>query len=38
MSYDLIFSLGNKVLSGEELTFDEARSITQIEDVDIPLL
>ena len=38
MSYDLIFSLGKKVLAGEELTFDEAMSLTQIEEVDIPLL
>ncbi|WP_027937255.1 biotin synthase BioB [Anaeroarcus burkinensis] len=38
MSYDLIFSLGKKVLAGEELTFEEALSLTQIEEEDIPLL
>ena len=38
MSYDLIFSLGKKVLAGGELTFEEALSLTQIEEEDIPLL
>lgn len=38
MSYDLIFSLGKKVLSGGELTFEEALSLTQIAEEDVPLL
>ncbi|VBB06817.1 radical sam [Lucifera butyrica] len=38
MSYDLIFSLGKKVLTGGRLTFDEALSLTQVEPSDIPLL
>lgn len=38
MSYDLIFSLGKKVLDGDSITFDEALQLTQIEDADIPIL
>jgi biotin synthase len=38
MSYDLIFELGKKVLSGEQLTFDEALALTEIEEADIPIL
>ncbi len=38
MSYDLIFTVGKKVLSGENITFDEALSLTAIEDSDIPIL
>lgn len=37
-SYDLIFSLGKKVLAGGEITFDEALSLTQIQESDIPIL
>jgi biotin synthase len=38
MSYDLIFQLGKKVLGGEQLTFDEAIQLTQIDEADIPIL
>lgn len=38
MSLDLIYTLGKKVLSGGELTFDEALALTQIEESDIPIL
>lgn len=38
MSYDLIFELGRKVLSGKQLTFDEALALTAIEEADIPIL
>lgn len=37
-SYDLLFSLGKKVLAGEQLTFDEALSLTTIDTCDIPIL
>ena len=37
-NYDLIFSLGKKVLEGNQLTFDEALALTTIEEGDIPLL
>lgn len=38
MSYDLIFALGNKVLAGGRLTFEEALELTRIDEADIPLL
>jgi len=38
MSYDLIFSLGKKVLEGGALTFDEALALTEIDESDIPIL
>lgn len=38
MSYDLIFSVGKKVLAGEAVTFDEALALTAIEEADIPIL
>lgn len=38
MSYDLIFSLGKKVLGGGTITIDEAMALTRIEDADIPIL
>ncbi|MEN6566161.1 MAG: biotin synthase BioB [Veillonellales bacterium] len=38
MSYDLIFSVGKKVLEGGQITFDEAVALTRIEESDIPLL
>lgn len=38
MSYDLIFSVGKKVLEGGQITFDEAIALTQIEESDIPIL
>lgn len=38
MSYDLIFSLGRKVLDGGQLTFEEALRLTRIGETDIPLL
>ncbi len=38
MSYDLIFTLGKKVLNGEQLTFAEALQLTQIDEADIPIL
>ena len=37
-NYDLIFSLGKKILEGNQLTFDEALSLTTIEESDIPIL
>lgn len=37
-SYDLLFSLGKKVLDGGQLTFDEALSLTTIDTCDIPIL
>lgn len=37
-NYDLIFSLGKKVLNGDHITFDEALALTQIEEADIPIL
>lgn len=38
MSYDLIFSLGKKVLDGGQLTLEEALQLTQIHEDDIPIL
>lgn len=38
MSYDLIFSLGKKVLEGGSITFDEAMALTEVEEVDVPIL
>jgi len=38
MSYDLIFSVGKKVLAGESISFDEALALTGIDDSDIPIL
>lgn len=38
MSYDLIFSLGKKVLAGESVTFDEALALTAIDESYIPIL
>lgn len=38
MSYDLIFTLGRKVLDGGRLTFDEAMRLTALGEADIPLL
>jgi len=38
MSYDLIFTLGKKVLAGGRIPFDEAMQLTQIEEADIPIL
>ncbi|MEG6585281.1 biotin synthase BioB [Dendrosporobacter sp. 1207_IL3150] len=38
VSYDLIFELGKKVLNGGQLTFDEALSLTTIDESDIPIL
>ncbi|HEY3424815.1 MAG TPA: biotin synthase BioB [Negativicutes bacterium] len=37
-NYDVIFSLGKKVLEGNELTFDEAMALTAIAESDIPIL
>ncbi|MDF2930423.1 MAG: Biotin synthase [Anaerospora sp.] len=37
-SYDLLFSLGKKVLDGGQLTFDEALSLTTIDTCDISIL
>lgn len=37
-NYDLLFSLGKKVLQGHQLTFAEAISLTAIETSDIPIL
>lgn len=37
-NYDLIFSLGKKVLEGNQITFDEAVALTTIEEADIPIL
>lgn len=37
-SYELIFSVGKKVLEGGQVTFDEAIALTQIEEADIPIL
>lgn len=37
-SYDLIFSLGKKVLEGNALTCEEALALTTIEESDIPIL
>jgi len=37
-NYDLIFSLGKKVLHGDPITFEEAVALTQIEEADIPIL
>ena len=37
-NYDLIFSLGKKVLNGDPITFEEAVALTQIEEADIPIL
>lgn len=36
--YDLIFSLGKKILNGDNITFDEAIALTTIEETDIPIL
>jgi biotin synthase len=38
MSYDLIFTLGKKVLGGGRLTPDEAMRLTAIDAADIPIL
>jgi biotin synthase len=38
MSYDLIFSVGKKVLDGGSITFDEALALTSIDKSDIPIL
>lgn len=38
MSYDLIFSVGKKVLAGENISFDEALALTALDDSDIPIL
>jgi biotin synthase len=38
MSYELIFTLGRKVLDGGQLTFEEALALTRIDEADIPLL
>lgn len=37
-NYDLIFSLGKKVLNGDNITFDEAIALTEIKEADIPIL
>lgn len=37
-NYDLIFSVGKKILTGGQTTFDEALSLTEIADSDIPIL
>jgi len=37
-NYDLIFSLGKKILAGQAITFDEAIALTEIEATDIPIL
>jgi len=37
-NYDLIFSLGKKILAGQAITFDEAITLTTIEATDIPIL
>jgi len=37
-NYDLIFSLGKKILAGQAITFDEAIALTEIEEIDIPIL
>lgn len=37
-SYDLVFSLGKKVLDGGQLSFEEALSLTTIDACDIPIL
>ena len=37
-SYDLVFSLGKKVLDGGQLSFEEALSLTTIDAGDIPIL
>ena len=36
--YDLLFSVGKKVLTGSPITFEEALSLTEITDADIPIL
>jgi len=38
INYDLIFSLGKKILQGNDITFDEAMALTEIEETDIPIL
>ncbi|MCX7780038.1 MAG: biotin synthase BioB [Negativicutes bacterium] len=38
MSYDLIFELGRKVLSGGAITQEEAVALTRIDEIDIPIL
>lgn len=38
LSHSLIVHIGEKVLDGGDITWDEARALTQIEKVDIPLL
>ena len=37
-NYDLIFSLGQKILGGQEITFAEAMALTTIEESYIPIL
>lgn len=37
-NYDLIFSLGKKVLNGGSIIFDEAMALTRLEDSDTPIL
>lgn len=36
--YDLLFSVGKKVLTGSPINFEEALSLTEITDADIPIL
>ena len=36
--YNRLFSLGEKVLGGGRLSFDEALSLTAIDESDIPIL
>ena len=37
-NYELIFSLGQKILNGQDITFNEALSLTTINESDIPIL
>lgn len=37
-NYDLLFTLGKKVLSGGQITFEEAVSLTEIDEANIPIL
>lgn len=38
MSGELICELGRKVLGGQEITYDEAVALTEIDEADVPLL
>ena len=38
MSIDLIFTIGKKVLSGGEISYDEALALTQVAADDVPML